>query len=152
MILRTIDSDLKECALQLTTSVAIILALICLGHLIYFIHHISQFIQINYIVDLIAGQTDEVIDSIYTEDIAREGVDISETIAAMTTQGAVEIKSTRSGYIQLIDERDLIKLSKEKNLTITVLRGVGDFAIEGNALVAVHSAETLTPESFSALS
>lgn len=146
MILRTIDSDLKECALQLATSVAIILALICLGHLIYFIHHISQFIQINYIVDLIAGQTDEVIDSIYPENIAREGIDTSKTIAAATPQGAVEIKSKRSGYIQLIDEEDLIKLSKEKNLCITVLRGVGDFAIEGNALMAVHSAEELTPE------
>ncbi len=41
---------------------AMLLSLICVGWLLYFIHHISQAINVNQIVDRIASETVAMID------------------------------------------------------------------------------------------
>src|SRR6202042_2215129 len=43
---------------------AMILAVACVGWLLFFIHHISQAISVNHIVDRIAAETEMVIDEI----------------------------------------------------------------------------------------
>ena len=43
---------------------AMVLALACVGLLLFFIHHISQAISVNHIVDRIAAETEAVIDGI----------------------------------------------------------------------------------------
>ena len=48
----------------LTVSGAMLLALVCVGWLLFFIHHISQPISVNHIVDRIARETEEVIDEL----------------------------------------------------------------------------------------
>ena len=47
-----------------TVTGAMLLAVTCVAWLIFFIHHISQAISVNHIVDRIAGETEEVIDEI----------------------------------------------------------------------------------------
>ncbi len=41
-----------------------LLALLCVGWLLFFIHHITQAIWVNYIVDRIAGETEGMIDEL----------------------------------------------------------------------------------------
>src|SRR5579871_1679252 len=43
---------------------AMLLALVSVGWLLFFIHHISQAISVNHIVDRIARETEEVIDAL----------------------------------------------------------------------------------------
>ena len=51
----------------LTVAVAMALAPLCVGVLIYFIHHISNAISVNHIVDRIARETEIVIDELMPE-------------------------------------------------------------------------------------
>src|SRR4029077_17067992 len=44
-----------------TVAGAMLLALLCVGWLLFFIHHISQSISVNHIVDRIARETELVI-------------------------------------------------------------------------------------------
>ena len=44
-----------------TVAGAMLLALLCVGWLLFFIHHISQSISVNHIVDRIARETEQVI-------------------------------------------------------------------------------------------
>src|SRR5208337_2067662 len=48
----------------LTVLGAMLLALLCIGWLLFFIHHISQSISVNHIVDRIARETERVIDEL----------------------------------------------------------------------------------------
>src|SRR5271168_1728899 len=48
----------------LTVLGAMLLALLCVGWLLYFIHHISQAISVNHIVDRIAKETESMIDEL----------------------------------------------------------------------------------------
>ena len=41
---------------------AMVLALICVGLLLFFIHHFSQAISVNHIVDRIAEETEAMLD------------------------------------------------------------------------------------------
>jgi uncharacterized membrane protein len=50
-----------------TTTGAMLLAPVCVGWLIYFIHHISNAISVNHIVDRIARGTELVIDALMPE-------------------------------------------------------------------------------------
>ena len=43
---------------------AMVLALVCVGWLLFFIHHISQAISVNHIVDRIAEETEAMIDEL----------------------------------------------------------------------------------------
>src|ERR1035438_5607925 len=43
---------------------AMVLALACVGLLLFFIHHISEAISVNHIVDRIAEETEAMIDEI----------------------------------------------------------------------------------------
>src|SRR5580698_7356607 len=56
-----------------TVAGAMLLALICVGWLLFFIHHISQSISVNHIVDRIARETEQVIDELMPHPIARHG-------------------------------------------------------------------------------
>src|SRR5208337_1427632 len=47
-----------------TVTGAMVLALVCVGWLIYFINHISQSISVNHIVDRIARETEMVIEEL----------------------------------------------------------------------------------------
>ena len=51
----------------LTVAVAMALAPLCVGVLIYFIYHISNAISVNHIVDRIARETKLVIDELMPE-------------------------------------------------------------------------------------
>src|ERR1019366_10609072 len=44
-----------------TVAGAMMLELLCVGWLLFFIHHISQSISVNHIVDRIARETEQVI-------------------------------------------------------------------------------------------
>src|SRR6201993_2617786 len=48
----------------LTVLIAMLLALLCVGWLIFFINHIARSISVNHIVDRIAGEAELVVDDI----------------------------------------------------------------------------------------
>ena len=66
----------------LTVTGAMLLALVAVGWLIFFIHHISQAISVNHIVDRIARETELVIDELMPR--PRDAVRTDEPAAAGT--------------------------------------------------------------------
>jgi uncharacterized membrane protein len=149
-ILRSLSDKMHLSTIHLATSIAIFLALFALCYLIYFIHHISQLIQINYIVDLIADQTDEVIDSDYPQKIEEGlGPDNLEGDDFRWIEPPAEshdILSSRSGYVQLIDEKTLMECAVQHQVGIYLKRTPGEFAIEGTPLLTIHPADKATGE------
>jgi len=63
---------------------AITLAIVCVGLLLFFIHHISQAIRVKCIVDRIASETETVVDAVMP--LARKQVHLE-------TSGSAEPKS-----------------------------------------------------------
>ena len=124
---------------------AMVLALICVGLLLFFIHHISQAISVNHIVDRIAEETEAMIDEIMPWP-HRLDHHVKDAEPLRPNPSEVAILSDASGYIRFVDTRRLVGLAKYYHVTIRVLRRVGHFVPEGIPLMMVSKGNRLSPE------
>src|SRR5271165_6000280 len=85
----------------LTVLIAMVLALVCVGWLIFFINHISRSISVNHIVDRIARETESVIDEFAP--YPRGAFRFPERGEASSAQHGAAILARQSGYIRYID-------------------------------------------------
>jgi uncharacterized membrane protein len=122
---------------------AMVLALTCVGWLLFFIHHISRAISVNHIVDRIASETEAIIDETMTlphrqghlvHDDPREGYTWETTLPSRV-----------SGYIRFIDTARLVALAKEYHIKIDVVRRVGHFVPAGVPLMKLSKGDQLPP-------
>src|SRR5271165_4824818 len=123
---------------------AMLLALTCVGWLLFFIHHISQAISVNHIVDKIAKETESVIDELMP---SPRGLDhLKHAEALRPNPSEVAISTNESGYIRFIDTQRVIALAKQYHVTIRVLRRVGHFVPVGVPLMMVSKGTRLSAE------
>ena len=116
----------------LTVTGAMLLALVAVGWLIFFIHHISQAISVNHIVDRIARETELVIDELMPRPRGR--VEPMNRPPRHEADDA-PILNQRSGYVRFVDIPQLLYLAKSWRIHIRVERGVGQFVPAGVPLV-----------------
>jgi uncharacterized membrane protein len=123
---------------------AMLLAIICVAWLLFFIHHISQAISVNYIVDRIASETEAMLDEIMPWPCRSSRLADSGPIQPGVQE--VAILSEVSGYIRFIDTRRLVFLAKACRVKVRLLRRVGQFIPAGIPLLMVAKGDRLSPE------
>jgi uncharacterized membrane protein len=129
---------------------AMVLALVCVGLLLFFIHHISQAISVNHIVDRIAAETEAMIDEIMPWP-HRLNPHLKDAEPLRPNPSEVAVLSVDSGYIRFVDTRRLVALAKHYHVTIRVLRRVGHFVPAGIPLMMVSKGRRLPPEGIAEL-
>jgi uncharacterized membrane protein len=127
-----------------TVTCAMLLAVTCVAWLIFFIHHISQAISVNHIVDRIARETESVIDELMP-DSQRYAYEPAG-VPFDGNRREVLVNSPVSGYIRYVDARRLLSLARAYKLRVRMIRRVGHFVPEGVALFGVSPADRLDPE------
>ena len=128
----------------LTVLIAMLLALVCVGWLIFFINHIARSISVNHIVDRIAGEAELVIDELMPH--PRGSYEGSQQPAASREGRERVIVSRISGYIRFVDVLFLFDCAKSFGVQITLDRRVGHFVPAGIPLIRVIDAGRVTPE------
>ncbi|MCC7535894.1 MAG: DUF2254 domain-containing protein, partial [Deltaproteobacteria bacterium] len=121
---------------------SILLALVALGGLVYFIHHISRSIQVNYIIEAIADETEALVDAVFPHPWAPTTTSRPSTDEA----DAVDVRATGSGYVQMVDDESLAEIARAREVHIHCRRKVGQFAVEGCTLASVSPADRVTDE------
>jgi uncharacterized membrane protein len=128
----------------LTVLIAMMLALVCVGWLIFFINHISRSISVNHIVDRIAGEALLVIDQLMPH--PRGSYEGPELAAPPRAGKERIIVSRKSGYVRFVDVTFLLERAKTFGVQITLDRRVGHFVPAGAPLLRVVDASRVTPE------
>jgi uncharacterized membrane protein len=128
---------------------AMLLAVACVAWLLYFIHHISQAISVNQIVDRIASETEAMIDEMMPHPRRPTRMADNDQIDPGTWE--TPVLSDVSGYIRFIDTRQLVDRAKFYRVKIQVLRRVGQFVPAGIPLMMVYKGERLSSEGISEL-
>jgi uncharacterized membrane protein len=126
----------------LTVTGAMVLALVAVGWLIFFIHHISQAISVNHIVDRIARETELVIDELMPRPRTRF---VAMSRVPMDDTSQTEILNQHSGYVRFVDVDQLLYLAKSWRIRIRVERGVGQFVPAGVPLLHVSREDRINP-------
>ncbi len=127
-----------------TVAGAMVLALVCVGWLIYFINHISRSISVNHIVDRIARETELVIDEFMP--YPRGSFPLQERSELSPTKNGMPILNRQSGYICYIDIKRLVSLAKTYRICVQLERRVGQFVPAGVPLACVSQAERVPPD------
>jgi uncharacterized membrane protein len=128
---------------------ALLLAIACVGLLLFFIHHISQAISVNHIVDRIASETELVIDDVMP--LPRKPNRVETGDGAEPAAWETPVLNEVSGYIRFVDLRRLLVLATSQRVKIHVLRRVGQFVPAGIPLLMAYKGERLSAESSAAL-
>lgn len=123
---------------------AMLLSLICVGWLLFFIHHVSHAISVSHIVDRIASETEVMINEMMPW-TRREG-DRADLFPAQQNNLEAPVLSDASGYIRFVDTRRLVVLAKTYRVKLLVVRRVGLFVPAGTPLLRANHADRLTPD------
>ena len=122
-----------------TVTGAMVLALVCVGWLIYFINHISHSISVNHIVDRIAHETELVIDEFMP--YPRGPFQLPDRSEASSAEHGTPILNRQSGYIRYVDINRLVNLAKAYQVCVHLERRVGQFVPAGVPLMRVSKPE-----------
>ncbi|HXQ65086.1 MAG TPA: DUF2254 domain-containing protein [Alphaproteobacteria bacterium] len=122
-----------------TVTGAMLLALVCVGWLVYFINHISLSISVNHIVDRIAREAELVIDEFMP--YPRGPFPLQDRNEPSAVAGGSPIASPESGYIRYIDINRLVALAKAYRIRVRLERRVGHFVPAGVPLMSVSDVE-----------
>lgn len=120
---------------HLAVTGAILLALLGVGVLIYFVHHVSWSIQ----ADTVVARTGDDLDG-HIDRIERNGTAGPPGAVEVPDEPPREARAPRSGYIGGIDERALVALAASGNLLVRLRHREGDFCVEGAVVADVWGA------------
>jgi uncharacterized membrane protein len=122
-----------------TVTGAMVLALVCVGWLIYFINHISRSISVNHIVDRIARETEMVIDEFMP--YPRGPFQLPDRSEPSSAEQGTPILNRQSGYIRYVDINRLVALAKAYQICVHLERRVGQFVPSGVPIMRVSKPE-----------
>lgn len=147
MVLRTVNGVEKDVFVpHLAVSIGIALAIASVGVLIYFIHHSASSIQVDQVIKQVGYDLDIAIDRLFPERLGRSASKQvqEESLAAIPLdidRFFYSIKTNSSGYIQGIDENQLMQIAIENKLLLRVQHRPGRFVVKGSELVQVFPEE-----------
>lgn len=146
IVLRTIRGgpEEREFVPDLAIMIALVLALCSISVLIFFIHHVPRSIHANNVVARVGRQLVEAFDKLYPEFIGG-GEATQDALAlrippalrdtgrqeAVETGQTIPILSPRTGYIEAIDDDQLMKVALGCDLVLRLDCRPGDFIHEG---------------------
>jgi uncharacterized membrane protein len=115
---------------------AILLAIVNMILLIVFIHHISVSIQADHVIADVSQHLDKRIEHFAQLGTRQEALSESKRqeqfqAAARKTAARGEITSQRSGYIQVIDYAQLLRIAEENDLLLDIHYRPRDFIVSG---------------------
>ena len=136
---------------HLSVTVGLVMALVSLGVLIYFIHHISASIQANNLLAAIARNMDRAIARLFPDKLGGELVNEDELAEAELIpldfdRRSAGIKSEKTGYLQLISLGTLKSVARKHKVIVRLECRTGHFIVEGAPLARVWPLEAVDKE------
>ncbi|GAB6193822.1 DUF2254 domain-containing protein [Desulfocastanea catecholica] len=129
---------------NLSVTFAVGLALLDVGVLIYFIHHIATSIQADEVVAGVSAELERNIRRIFTTDLDDQPDEITDTISQLQEENKAHynnhtIIADRKGYLQAIDLDGLLQTAKENDYLIRLHLRPGQFVVADGTLAVVSS-------------
>lgn len=140
IVLRTISGgDEGKFIPSVSVLLGVVLALVGVGFLIFFIHHISSSIQAANVVTVVMTETLKTIDNLFPDEL---GIGVDEASDAESPENLEEIEwrpmpARKAGYIQSVVTDALLDTAKKRDIVIRMEYGVGEYVIEEAPLVSI---------------
>jgi uncharacterized membrane protein len=123
-------------------SITVMLALMLadLAVLIYFLHHIAVQIQLPQVIAGIAGDLAKATELQAGDPTVGAGAQLAALLIADMDGPGGDVAAPRSGYLQYIQHRTLVRIATEKDAVIHVRYRPGHFIVQGHPYATVWPA------------
>ncbi|MDP9069193.1 MAG: DUF2254 domain-containing protein [Actinomycetota bacterium] len=98
---------------------------------VFFIHHVTQAVRVDFILDEVLDENLATVRTVHRE---QAGPENEEKARDVIPDGAVEVKSPKSGFVQSFGPQSLLRLLEERDLVVAFRPSVGDHVLEGAAV------------------
>lgn len=133
----------------ISVTFAVLLALVSVGFLIFFMHHVARSIRAEVILERVAREALEVVDVIFPEMVGESAEPRQEAPWQVGNAEVFTVRAWTGGYIQTLDDKNLRRAAQQAPLTVVMKHAIGDFVVEGDVLAEVWPARPdLTNEWF----
>ncbi len=143
VVLRTVRA---EGNLEFIPSLAVLAgmgyALVGIGFLIFFIHHVAQSIQATSIAARIFADTAAAIDRLYPEAMG-DAACAPRVVPAREASHWTPVHAARGGYVTAIDAPEVMALAVDCDRLLRLRVEVGDFVTEGAPLACMAGAAAI---------
>jgi len=125
---------------HISITVLLVLMVVDLAVLIYFLHHIAVQIQLPQVIAGIAGDLASAIDLQAGDPTVGADARYARLLIADMNGPGGEVAAPRSGYLQYIQHRNLLRIATEKNAVIHLRYRPGHFLVQGHPYATVWPA------------
>ncbi|MBZ4420931.1 DUF2254 domain-containing protein [Myxococcus sp. RHSTA-1-4] len=128
--------DIESHVPSLSVWLAVVLALLCVGTFIYFIHHVAQSIRAVVILSRIHDETRLTLERMYPEGVG-EDMEDPRTTWPEEPASLIVPSPAASGVLVSVDEDRLLACAKQARVTVALVPMMGDFVPQGGPLFEV---------------
>ena len=149
LVLRTVGQvDEAVFVPNVSITFAVVLALVNVGVLIFFIHHVSTSIQADQVIAAVYHELLNHIQRLFPEEIGygpdhNEKVENEKSALGHAYYQTVPVLASQSGYLQAIDSDGLLEFATGNDLLMYLQYRPGEFVVAGSTIVAVQCNEPL---------
>ncbi len=122
---------------HISITVMLFLMVADLAVLIYFLHHIAVQIQLPQVIAGIAGDLAKAIELQAGDPTVGAGAQLATLLIADMDGPGGDVAAPRSGYLQYIQHRTLVRIAAEKDAVIHVRYRPGHFLVQGHPYATV---------------
>jgi uncharacterized membrane protein len=142
VVLRSIRSESEDSGGLFVPSLAVfggmVLALIAIGFLVFFIHHLAVAIDASSILARLTDATSKVLDQLFPAQCrAAEEFDDTGECEERSVSHWIGIPARRSGYVVSVDTQRLLQFADRIGRILRMDLQTGDFAIEGSTIASL---------------
>lgn len=116
--------------------IGVIVAIVCLGYFVYFIHHAANSVQVNLLIESLKEEVIEIVDKIESRNNSNDQIrnDPPDNLKEMLDRKPYQVHPKQSGYIQVIYDIELTKLADEYDIIIRAEKMIGDYVTENTII------------------
>lgn len=140
VVLRTIRAGDQEFVPSLAVMGGIVLALVAVGFLVFFIHHLASSIEPSSILQRVASGTDAAVEGLFPEDLGQASEEEAQDAAALRVRAWAPVPAAQAGYIVSLDNAALLAFARERERVVRMELAVGDYAVQGQPLAWLEGA------------
>ncbi len=155
VVLRTIHvTDSGPQVPNISVSIGVLTALVSLGVLIYFIHHLSVLIQATSVITAVGHDLFDSINELYPKRISdseREAHQEAPDVPDAFDRDSCSIDSVKTGHVQAVDEDQLIEIATQHDLVVRAETRPGRFVCVGTPLLLAWPANRISEQAITDL-
>ena len=140
------NQDAEVFVPHLAVNAAVLLAVLNVAVLIYFIHHISDSIQVSTLASGVRSELLRTIDRLYPADIGRDrrrddDGSADGALPAEVEAHGVPMTAARCGYVQSIRDDELMDAARRHDVLIALRVRPGQYVLDDTVAALVHPPE-----------